>query len=553
MLVMRLDDLVAAPGLGIRVLHGDEDDLARPIGWIYTTDLPDPSRYLAPGQTLMTGMMWRADEADSEPFVRRLVESGAAALIVGDALFDHVPEDVVQACRRWNLPLLAVPTDVSFARVTEYVAGQQAQRRLGRLTEGLVRQRQLLAEMAAGRTLDELVRRIARETGLGCRVLSSTGRQIAASAPPLAEGDLDQLLAQMLPAQRFPAPVSTPAGAGTAFLVGAASQHRAVAWFVLADHPDGAADPFADPETADPFHELAAIAALERRRTEDPIRARRELVDQVIALLDEDADRPEIPLLLRQLGLDLDRPTTVVVLQPQGPPTAHGLTGRLLGEAVGHLSTPVVGSDAQGHAVALVSVPGADASTDPTADPTGAPTGAPAAGPQPGADPAALIRRALLRVTPALPGIRLDLGVSRPTDLGGLAGALRAARYARLLATGLPGDPADPADRGVRLASGDRATSAVMLLSAVPDRLRRSFAGAVLDGVVEYDRRTGADLVVTLRAFLDCNGSWSRTAQQLHLHLNTVRYRITRVEELTGRDLSRMDDRADVYLALHLL
>jgi DNA-binding PucR family transcriptional regulator len=58
---------------------------------------------------------------------------------------------------------------------------------------------------------------------------------------------------------------------------------------------------------------------------------------------------------------------------------------------------------------------------------------------------------------------------------------------------------------------------------------------------------------VTLRAFLDCNGSWSRTAQQLHLHLNTVRYRITRVEELTGRDLSRMDDRADVYLALHLL
>ena len=541
MQAMRLDDLVAAPGLGIRVLHGDEDDLARPLGWIYTTDLPDPSRYLTAGQTLMTGMMWRADEADSEPFVRRLVESGAAALIVGDALFDHVPEDVVLACRRWNLPLLAVPTDVSFARVTEYVAGQQAQRRLGRLTEGLVRQRQLLAEMAAGRTLDELVRRIARETGLGCRVLSSTGRQIAASGPPLGERDLDQLLAQMVPAQRFPATVSTPAGAGTAFLVGAASQHRAVAWFVLADHPAGGSEPFADPETADPFQELAAIAALERRRTEDPIRARRELVDQVIALLDEDADRPEIPLLLRQLGLDLDRPTTVVVLQPQGPPTAHGLTGSLLGEAVGHLSTPVVGSDAQGHAVALVSVPGADPAGDPPGDPG------------PGADPALTIRRALLRVTPALPGIRLDLGVSRPTDPGGLAGALRAARYARLLATGLPGDPADPADRGVRMASGDRATSAVMLLSAVPDRLRRSFAGAVLDGVVEYDRRTGAGLLETLRAFLDCNGSWSRTAHQLHLHLNTVRYRINRVEELTGRDLSRMDDRADVYLALHLL
>lgn len=536
MLPMRLEDLVAAPGLGIRVLHGDEHDLTRPLGWIYTTDLPDPSRYLAAGQTLMTGMMWRADEADSDPFVRRLVESGAAALIVGDALFDHIPDDVVQACRRWNLPLLAVPTDVSFARVTEYVAGQQAQRRLGRLTEGLVRQRQLLAEMAAGRTLDELVRRIARETGLGCRVISSTGRQIAASGPPLSEPDLDLLLAQLLPAQRFPAPVRTPGGNGTAFLVGPASQHRAMAWFALADHPDAGSEPWDDPETMDPFNELAAIAALERRRTEDPIRSRRELVDQVIALLDEDADRPEIPLLLRQLGLDLSRPTTVVVLMAQGPPTAHGLTGSLLGEAVGHLSTPVVGSDAQGHAVALVSVPDHD----------------PAA-PDDAVDPATTIRRALLRVTPALPRIRLDLGVSRPTDPDGLAGALRAARYARLLATGLPGDPADPADRAVRMASGDRATSAVMLLSAVPDRLRRSYAGAVLNDVAEYDRRTGADLLVTLRAFLDCNGSWSRTAQQLHLHLNTVRYRITRVEELTGRDLSRMDDRADVYLALHLL
>ena len=534
MLPMRLADLMAAPGLGIRVLHGDEHDLARPLGWIYTTDLPDPSRYLAAGQTLMTGMMWRADPADSDPFVRRLVESGAAALIVGDALFDHVPDDVVTACRRWNLPLLAVPTDVSFARVTEYVAGQQTQRRLGRLTEGLVRQRQLLAEMAAGRTLDELVRRIARETGLGCRVLSSTGRQIAASGPPLTDPELDLVLAQLLPAQRYPARLSTPAGSRTALLVGPASQHRALAWFVLADHPKTGSEPWDDPETVDPFNELAAIAALERRRTEEPIRSRRELVDQVIALLDEDADRPEIPILLRQLGLDLDRPTTVVVLQAQGPPTARGLTGSLLGEAVGHLSTPVVGSDGQGHAVALVSIPEA-----PDADTV--------------EDPALTVRRALLRVTPALPGTRLDLGVSRPTDPGGLAGALRAARYARLLATGLPGDPADPADRGVRMASGDRATSAVMLLSAVPDRLRRSFAGAVLNDVVSYDRRTGADLLLTLRAFLDCNGSWSRTAQQLHLHLNTVRYRITRVEELTRRDLSRMDDRADVYLALHLL
>jgi hypothetical protein len=374
-------------------------------------------------------------------------------------------------------------------------------------------------------------------------VLTSTGRQIASSTAPLAEPDVDLLVGQALAAQRFPTRVSTATGSGTAFLVGPASQHRALAWFVIADlpgnRPADRPEPGEDPDTVDPFNELAAIAALERRRTEEPIRARRELTDQGITLLDEDAERPEIPILLRQLGLDLTRPTVAVVAQAIGSTTPLGLVGSLLGEAVSHLSTPVVGSDAQGLAVALVSMPGAGPDSD-QENPAGTA----------GSIAADTVRRALLRLGPALPGIRLDVGVSRPTEPAGLAGALRAARYARLLASGRPGDPAD---RGVRVASGDRATSAIMLLSAVPDRLRRSFATAVLQDVVEYDRRTGADLVVTLRAFLDASGSWSRTAQRLHLHLNTVRYRIARVEELTGRDLSRMDDRADVYLALHLL
>ena len=49
------------------------------------------------------------------------------------------------------------------------------------------------------------------------------------------------------------------------------------------------------------------------------------------------------------------------------------------------------------------------------------------------------------------------------------------------------------------------------------------------------------------------SGSWSRTAESLHLHVNTVRYRIERVEQLTGRDLSQFEDRVDVFLALKSL
>jgi DNA-binding PucR family transcriptional regulator len=38
----------------------------------------------------------------------------------------------------------------------------------------------------------------------------------------------------------------------------------------------------------------------------------------------------------------------------------------------------------------------------------------------------------------------------------------------------------------------------------------------------------------------------------MHVHVNTVRYRIRRIEELTGRDLARLDDQVDFFLALQI-
>ena len=38
----------------------------------------------------------------------------------------------------------------------------------------------------------------------------------------------------------------------------------------------------------------------------------------------------------------------------------------------------------------------------------------------------------------------------------------------------------------------------------------------------------------SLEAFIECNGQWERAARQLYCHRHTLRYRIRRVEELTG-------------------
>jgi DNA-binding PucR family transcriptional regulator len=88
------------------------------------------------------------------------------------------------------------------------------------------------------------------------------------------------------------------------------------------------------------------------------------------------------------------------------------------------------------------------------------------------------------------------------------------------------------------------------LLASVPTPVLRLFRERLLGPLWEYDDRHNAELMTTLKAFLACDGSWSVCASRMYVHVNTVRYRISRVEALTGRDLSALADRVDFFLAL---
>src|SRR5690348_12834375 len=104
---MRLRDVLEHPGVPLPVLAG-HGELDRPVARnAYTTDLLDPGRYLAGGEVVLTGMMWRREPADSEVFVAALAGAGVAALGAGEALLGPVPADLVDACRRHRLPLFA--------------------------------------------------------------------------------------------------------------------------------------------------------------------------------------------------------------------------------------------------------------------------------------------------------------------------------------------------------------------------------------------------------------------------------------------------------------
>ncbi|MEV4368809.1 PucR family transcriptional regulator [Nonomuraea sp. NPDC049637] len=126
------------------------------------------------------------------------------------------------------------------------------------------------------------------------------------------------------------------------------------------------------------------------------------------------------------------------------------------------------------------------------------------------------------------------VGLSSPCRYGGLRDALDQGRRALAHSDGGMTRFADLAGQG--------------LLALLDADALRAFSGALLAPLTAYGSR--ADLVESLRAYLDSNGHWDAAAQRLGVHRHTLRYRMRRVAELLGRDLDDPGVRAELWLAL---
>lgn len=100
--------------------------------------------------------------------------------------------------------------------------------------------------------------------------------------------------------------------------------------------------------------------------------------------------------------------------------------------------------------------------------------------------------------------------------------------------------------------SHDQLASPTLLLDLQDPALLRATGEAVLGRLLAADAERGSDLLHTLTVFLDHGGRWQETADELHVHINTLRHRLKRVEELTGRSLASTADRVDLFLALRV-
>jgi purine catabolism regulator len=89
-----------------------------------------------------------------------------------------------------------------------------------------------------------------------------------------------------------------------------------------------------------------------------------------------------------------------------------------------------------------------------------------------------------------------------------------------------------------------------LLLSLQDERGIELFCDSTLGRLVEHDEQHGSALIDSLRGYIEANGRWADAATALHVHRHTLRYRIRKIEELTGRDLANAGDRLELWLAL---
>ncbi|MFE0175780.1 PucR family transcriptional regulator [Streptomyces sp. NPDC059002] len=575
---MRLRALLDTDALGLRLLGG-EDELDRTVRGVMTTDLRDPSRYLAGGELVLTGLAWRRDAADTEPFVRILASAGVAALAAGEAELGDIPDDIVEACARHRLPLFAVNESVAFATITEHVVRQVSGERAGDLAAVVDRHRRLMTSGPAGGGPDVVLDLLGTDLDLRAWVLSPAGRVIAGSGAagtalpgPLCARLAGEHLAATRTGRRGPHRVTIEEGGaqrlgegrrpgdgsgGSTYSLfpirtssrGVAGASRDVRETVLSDWVLAVEADAGDwpEERLDLLQGVTQLIAVERDRRDAARTVRRRLAQEVLELVQTGAAPAEIaarlrvaaPVLLPGLGAAPHWQVVVARVEweggeIEGGPVAQSLLEEILVDPLSSGPEPsdrIAVAHTGDEAIALVPLPAVTTEHD---------------GPETG-----LLADSLLESVrdPLSAGLaddgRLTLGVSASVHSAeGLRGALEEARHARRVAAARPGR--------VCAAGHQELASHVLLLPFVPDDVRRAFTARLLDPLREYDQRHRAELIPTLEAFLDCDGSWTRCAARLHLHVNTLRYRVGRIEQLTSRDLSRLEDKLDFFLALRM-
>ena len=512
---MRVLDLLGRAELGLTTVWAEPAMLERDVTGSYIVDLPNPGKFLSEGDLVLTAATWATGAESADTYVSELAVKRVAVLVVGTIIVGEIPEYIVAACRTRGIVLLTVSQDVSFKAVTQYIESTVASADSAGTSRSGTFTRTLLDGIGSGTGAQGALRLFYDEFATECWVLESGGAvsAVVGSAPGIA--DVAAVWNRMLGSADTVAVVTDGRGRTVSVWPVVTETVRSVGYLVCAgDHRAWPTDLERVVRTLLLVVRVELELAANRREAEQA-----QVTEFVQHLISDTLSPGEASARLRLIGVDPLLPMTAIAAQVDD---VDYPTRAVLDAATALLAAPgrvVIGCDLGDEAVVLLS------GVDETPEELIA-----------RAEPAADRQRALL-------GDRhLRIGVSERTlSLSQLSSAVGSARARLRSAVG---------DGTIVWSTRSTPRSYEALLDMLPDRVRVAFGRSLLAPLVDYDVRHGSDLVQTLRVFLDASGAWQQAATELHVHVNTLRYRIGRIEDLTQRDLSTMRDRVDFFLAL---
>ncbi len=523
--------------LGLDLASGHESAAAR-VRWVHSTELVDPTPWLSGGELLLTTGLQLDKPKVQREFIERVKERGIAGVGFGTG-FTHaqVPAALLTAARKSQFPVFEVPYELPFIAVTEraftHLAGQQFET----LRRSMAIQERLERLVLEQRGLTEVVRATAGAIGGVVGVLDAHGEELAwhAHVRPLSDNERQAIAREVRqasqPAGARGRPEVAAAGAGasgpTAGAVGGATpfEPRLPRWrgAVLAL-------PVVARDRAAPHAWLIGASV------------KGELGDFERLILRQAVTVVALELMHMRIERDTERRLAGDVL-------AEALTGRLHPEELQARLEPFgIGSEAAVLAFALRDPDAAAPVLERALHRAEAPglvatragllcaviDGA-------SGDPMEIARRARAELESSAGEVRASASRAAPTHSLRLSfHEARCALEAARLQNGTAPEVASHRDLG----------AFQLLLSLQDDDALISYCRGVLGPVEQGEGDYGDELLRSLDVFIEHNGHWEKAASALYCHRHTLRYRIRRVEQLTGRDFSNARDRIEFWLAL---
>jgi purine catabolism regulator len=531
-----------------------------PVRWVHISEIEDPTPWLSGGELLLTTGMQLDTEQCQREFVTRLADHHLAGLGFGTG-FAHaeVPPALLRAAADRDFPVFEVPYDVPFIAVTEAAFTQLVNEQYAVLRRALAAHERLERVVLSERGLDGLASTLSTQLGAGVLVFDARGRPLVSKEFRRAlEPEAIAQLQSELNTRRREARAFLPGhgdladrslvlpvaadGGGTD--PGRSSGERVPAAWLVAIKDSG---PLADFDRLT-LHQAVTIVALELLRGRVAGDTERRLAGDVLASLAQgELTGAELVRRLEPFGIG-ETVASIVVQQPEGwrgtPAAIEDALSAALREDAVHCLVASVDS------FTCALVPGTEeeelfalargvAARLPAA--IGQPTGPVRVGVG-RAFAAADARRSFHEARCAAQALAFGVvGATNgdgPTSSNGSNG------------THVNGSAPTVATGRAEVATYKELGSFQLLLSLQDDEALRLFCDSILGPIEAGEGHYGGELMRSLEAFIEENGQWERAAKRLYCHRHTLRYRIRRVEELTGRNLSSARDRIEFWLAL---